>query len=116
MIEIIIISILITIILSVIVGVILRFLNFSIRQKKRLFALISAFLTFPAMTYGGDVFILPLPHVLSIYAMRYELFWEAYINAWIFDLPSFLITLLLFRGIAAIIYKKTLPTPENKLI
>ncbi len=82
--------------------------DWTAKKKKWMFTLTAAFLVFPVLVPAGTISALPMINaglvVISIISLDIIdlLIW--YGMAWKYSIPSFLITTLIFRGIAAMIF------------
>lgn len=85
--------------------------NWSAHRKKWIFAISSAFLAFPILIPAGFIAVIPMPNIfvltLALFLGDVSAIWELpllYGQLWQFTLPSILITALLYRGVAAMIF------------
>jgi hypothetical protein len=84
-----------------------KFGNWSARKKKWAFTVICGFLCFPALMPAGITAAIPFPNIFALATMLYESPLDTavlYYKAWPFNLPSLLITALIMRGIAAMVF------------
>ncbi len=78
------------------------------QKKKIVFSLTVALLMFPALAPAGTISAIPLPNIVVFIFSLSELnplallMW--YAKTWFFTIPSYVLTALLCRGIAAIMF------------
>lgn len=80
-------------------------------KKKLVFTFISTFLLFPIFTPVSIMAAIPIPNavfiLLSLFSLDILYIVPWYLKTWTWLLPSFTITALILRGIAAMIFYKT---------
>lgn len=89
--------------------------NISNKKQKITFTFTGAFLYFPALMPAGTISVIPVPFISGLFLSGNIFEWiEFSSKMFFFTIPSFLITALIFRGIAAIIFYNKTPRTDDR--
>lgn len=114
------ICLIVSILVSVLVALVIRTLNFSNNNQKNLYSLISTLCFFPVLAPAGTIAAIPVPNILLLVLSFQDLpdLVKWYGSLWKFNIPSFFISLIVFRILSNILFflnpiEKTVTTHEN---
>ncbi len=108
------------VVLPVLFGFILKHINLPNKAKILVFTFINAFVGFIVIVPVPNFFIVPIPNIIALAALVLDsrlTINDIYGDFWKFNAASFVVTAIIFAGIAALVFrKKPLPNQQNQPI